>query len=354
MTGLSSLAAFAVAFGAALTLTPVMRVLAIRWGVLDHPDHSRPDKTHAAATPYLGGVAILCGVAAGSVWGHPLAIVIAGVVGVSLLGVVGLIDDIREIHLYLRLGAQVAAALVVIVLGVRSHATGLPAIDVIITLIWVVGVTNAVNVIDTANGVAAGILAVAGIAFAVLAAAQGQFAVAALAASIAGGATGFLPYNFPKGRIFMGDAGTMPLGFLIAVVALEVDVSLGVPWGFAVPVCILGVPIVNTMIVSIHRMRIGQPIYVAGADHVWQRLVARGLGRSASVVAILAVAAALGVVGVAAGLGWLPPLSPLLAWLGAAGAGLALLSVPLRPEGMPSLTEHRSGAFLTRRRGEVA
>lgn len=330
VTGTMSLAlGFGLALLASLVMTPVARRLALAVGLMDQPRSDRPYKLHSTPVPFLGGAAILVSAAIVTlptgVW-RPLW---AAAIGAGILMCIGLLDDLRELPVMPRLALQAVAAGVAMWGGVHASPTGVVPLDLLITFVWLIGVTNALNIIDNCNGITAGLLVIAAGSLSLLALVQGQHTVGVLAAAVAGAALGFLPFNFPKARIFLGDAGTLPLGFLIAVVAVEVNVSIGRPWSFGVPVCILGLPIVNTMVVSVDRIRAGRRIWVGRSDSMWHRLLSAGLSPTRAVLTLLALAASFGAVGVLSGSGILPPTAPMIAFASAGVAGLLLLRIPV-------------------------
>jgi UDP-GlcNAc:undecaprenyl-phosphate/decaprenyl-phosphate GlcNAc-1-phosphate transferase len=286
------------AFSVSLTGTPVARRLAVRFRVLDLP---RDGKSHLIATPYFGGLAILAGIVL-STWLTGAWRALGGLlVAVVLLSLVGLLDDANSLTTSARLGVQTLAAGVALASGVLASPTGLALFDSALTIVWLVGITNAFNLLDNMNGLSAGAALVGAIAFLFLAAAQGQFLVAALAASIVGACLGFLPHNYPRARIFMGDAGSTLLGFLLAVLALKVEFPLEQPWSFGVPICVLGLAVLDTSVVVIDRARSRRPIAIGSTDHLSHRLVSLGLTPTASVAALILLASAFGTTGILVG-----------------------------------------------------
>lgn len=338
-------ASFGIAIAACMVLTPLMRRAAFRWGFVDHPTENQSYKLHKEVTPLLGGASILVAIAVASAWTGAWRSLGGIALGVAMLAVVGLLDDMWDMPLSVRLPAEILAAVVAVALGIQADATGVLAIDFAISVLWIVGITNAVNVIDNCNGITAGTVALASAAFSFVALSEGQIGIAVIAASTTGAALGFLPFNFPKAKIFLGDAGTLPLGFLVAIIGLETDISIGIPWGFVVPVCILALPIVNTMVVSIHRLRIGQPIYVGGVDSLWHRLVLLGFSRTGAVLVLLAVAAMMGATATAAAMEFAPRASPVVALVVAGLAGLKLLSVAI--EEHPRTVNSEGGTLVS-------
>jgi UDP-GlcNAc:undecaprenyl-phosphate GlcNAc-1-phosphate transferase len=272
----------------ALALTPLAAKLALRFGVLDRP---APSKTHLEATPYLGGLAmamaviIVGGVTAG-VSGEFLTILV-GAVG---LGVLGLLDDQRLVGPWIKLLVEVSAGVALWLVGVRAGLFDVAALDLALTVVWVVGITNAINLLDNMDGLASGVTAISALTFFVISAQAGHFLVGALALAVAGSALGFLFHNFPPAKIFLGDSGTLLFGFLLAALGLKLD--LVGENGFirsAIPILALGVPIFDVIVVVIARIREWRPIYVGGLDHTSHRLARRGL--SARAVALLHYAA---------------------------------------------------------------
>ena len=269
-------AAFLIPLAATLLATPLAAALARRWGVMDEPDAR---KTHVLATPYLGGLAIVVGfVVAGFVLGSTAkqtAVIGACAVVIFLLG---LVDDVRGLGAGPRVGVEVLLAIVLWFGGVRAGFFDIPPIDLALTIAWVVVITNSVNLIDNMDGLASGVTAIASLAYFSIAAAQGDYLVASMAAALAGASVGFLRHNFPPARIFLGDAGSLLLGFLLAVLGLllDLDVANDVV-RIGIQALILGVPVFDTALVVASRIRGGRPVLLGGTDHSSHRLAAFGL-----------------------------------------------------------------------------
>ena len=269
-------AAFLIPLAATLLATPLAAGVARRLGVLDRPGTR---KVHVEATPYLGGLALAVGlVVAGLVVGSTArqGAVIAGcALAVFLLG---LYDDLRGLGPVPKVGVEAAVAVALWFGGVRAGFFGVPALDLVLTIGWVVAITNAVNLLDNMDGLASGVAALASLAYFAIAAPQGDYLVAAFAAAVAGVSIGFLRHNFPPARIFLGDAGSLLLGFLLAALGLmlDLDVSNDV-LRIGVQVLILGVPVFDTALVVLSRRRAGRPITQGGTDHSSHRLAALGL-----------------------------------------------------------------------------
>ena len=221
--------AFLVPLVATLALTPVASRLAHRYQVIDHPtEPGATHKTHGHATPYLGGLAVGASMAG-------IGLMLAGANGqlltilgcAAMLAFVGLADDVQTVNPWIRLGFEAAAAIALWSVGVRAGAFETVRLDLPLTVLWVVAVVNAFNMIDNMDGVASGVAAASATGIAVIAAYDGDFLVASLALATAGAAIGFLRYNAPPASIFLGDAGSMLLGFLIASLTLELDLPVG-------------------------------------------------------------------------------------------------------------------------------
>jgi len=279
---LQSLAAFVVAGLISVVLTPLAIRTALRLGVLDRPG---AHKSHETPTPYLGGVAIVVAVT--------VAIVVAallrgetgatltqlvGILGIALaMAATGLVDDLRGLPVALRFGLQLAAAAGLWALEVRVDLTGELLIDLPLTVLWTVGITNAMNLLDNMDGLSASTATIASLWFGLIAVVSGQFLVSALAFTVAGAAAGFLRDNRPPARIYMGDAGSLFLGTMLAALGMLLSLDRGMLVTAAVPVLILTVPVLDTALVTVARVRHGISPFQGGRDHTSHRLVRIGL-----------------------------------------------------------------------------
>ena len=288
-----------------LGLTPVARRLALRVGLVDLPN---PRKIHARPTPLLGGLAIYAGVLLttlvfidGGVTGQVVAVLGAA----TLLLVVGILDDRGLLHHQVKLlAAMPAAALVLMMAGIRADvlekalsspsavvSAMLYVLDLGITLLWVVGITAAFSILDHMDGLCAGIAAIAAVFFWWMAVTNGQILVALLALALMGAALGFLWWNFNPAKIFMGDGGAMFLGFMLATLGLKLRLThVPTVTQWMVPVLILGVPIFDTTLVTVSRLRRGLiPFRSPGKDHTAHRLTNLGLSQRHAVIAMYAL-----------------------------------------------------------------
>lgn len=284
--------------GLALALTPVARTVAIRFGVLDHP---KDYKQQTEPVPYLGGAAIVVAFAgvvlAAALLRPPVSGLgeLVGIMGLAVgLSLVGLVDDIQGLGPWTRLGLQTAAAVGIIGLGVQVEMFDVAWLNIVFTLFWIVGVTNAFNLLDNMDGLSSGVTAVAAGWFLIIAAVNGQFLVASLSAALAGCALGFLWHNFHPARIYMGDAGSLFFGFLLAVLGIKLRFAGPNEVTFFVPILVVGVAIFDTVLVTVTRLLHRRKVLSGGRDHVSHRLVFVGIPVPAAVALMYAAAFASG------------------------------------------------------------
>ncbi|MCL5958751.1 MAG: undecaprenyl/decaprenyl-phosphate alpha-N-acetylglucosaminyl 1-phosphate transferase [Chloroflexi bacterium] len=285
------LAALAFAVGA----TPVARRVAVLIGVVDRPD---PRKLHARTMPLLGGLAIYAAcVLAVLVFGDREFVpqLVGILVGASLVSFLGVWDDRWGLRPFLKLFGQAVAAVIVVASGVQVEFLHHPIANLVATVFWIVAITNAMNLLDNMDGLSGGIAAVASAFFFLLAAGSGQFLVASLSAAVLGACLGFLRYNFNPATIFMGDTGSLFLGFILSIIAIKLRFGNLDIITWMVPVLVLGVPIFDTTLVVISRLRKGvNPLTTPGKDHVSHRLVALGWTQREAVMVLYLTCGALG------------------------------------------------------------
>lgn len=267
--------------------TPLARLLAIRVGVIDQP---AARKVHASPMPLLGGLAIygaVCGALA--LFGNYfyVAQVASILLGATWMSFFGLWDDRVGLGAGVKLLAQLGGAAILILSGVMVDLHMLPMpVNYLLTVLWVVGVTNALNLLDNMDGLSGGVGAVAATFFLLLAVLSGQYLVGSLAAAVLGACLGFLLYNFNPASIFMGDTGSLFLGFMLAALGIKLSFPANVPWvTWMIPLLVLLVPLFDTTLVFVSRLRRGKnPLTTPGKDHVSHRLVARGWSRREAVM----------------------------------------------------------------------
>lgn len=294
----SYLLIFVAALVVTIVATPLARRAAMGLNIIDQPE-SR--KLHRAPVPLLGGVAIYAAfIAAILLFGEALNLpqlfgILIGATAVSALGVW---DDRRKVRPLVKLGGQAAAALFVVATGTQVALFDNPA-DYVISVLWILAITNALNLLDNMDGLSGGVAAVASGFFLLLALLQGQYLVATLSAALLGACLGFLWYNFNPASIFMGDAGSLFLGFILAAVGIRLRFPgqlTAISW--MIPVFVLGVPLFDTLLVVVSRLRRGlNPLTTPGQDHLSHRLVAIGLSQRRAVVTIYLTCVVLGVLG---------------------------------------------------------
>lgn len=338
---------FASALAMAVGGTPLVRRLALRLGITDQPGVR---KIHLSPVPLLGGVAIYLAFIAtlllfGSRFG--LAELVSILVGASLMSFLGVWDDRRALSPLLKLAGQFLAASILVLTGVRVGTFPWEALNIALTLLWVVVITNAMNLLDNMDGLSGGVGAVAAIFFLLLAAMNGQYLVGALSAALIGACFGFLVYNFNPARIFMGDAGSLFLGFVLAAVAIKLRFPDGVQivtW--MVPVLILGLPLFDTTLVILSRLRRRlNPLTTPGKDHVSHRLVALGFTRREAVLLCYLICAGLGVLAL-----FVTQASIVEGYVVGGITALVGLWMLWRLEQVDFLGKDRRGSFLGKRR----
>ena len=275
-------------------LTALMRRVALWYGVIDSPNEVH--KSHKEPVPYLGGVAIVLGVllitlissfishySASTIW-----LAVSVLLPALLLAVVGLIDDIRKLSPWPRFIVQTSvasvSALLLVVTDTLGSPTGSTLIDVLITILWIVGLANAINFFDNVDGGASGAVAISSGFLALLAIQGGQVLIAALSIVLCGATLGFLVWNKPPARIYMGDAGALFLGVLIASLSLRLDPNpINRISSFAVPVFLLAIPILDASVAVTKRLKRGVSPFQGGRDHLSHRLMGRGIEKRKTV-----------------------------------------------------------------------
>lgn len=280
-------------------LTPMAIRLAVRSGALDHPaDH----KSHKSPIPHLGGLAIVTAFTAAVVLASLVrppesgpGVLLSLLLVATTLALLGLVDDLRELSPAWRVVAEVGAAVAVWVLGSGVTVTGSDALNLVLTVLWIVGITNAFNLLDNMDGLAAGLGAITCLSIFLVASSNGQFLVAALAIGLAGCTSGFLRHNFYPARIYMGDSGALYIGFLIAVLGLKLRFEGDALTSALVPVLACSVAVFDTTLVVISRLLAGRSPFRGGQDHTSHRLVQLGLSVPVAVGTVYFSAASVGV-----------------------------------------------------------
>ena len=286
-------------------LTPLMRRVALSKGVLDRPNSAH--KSHKQPVPYLGGVAIIIGIVLVSyaaliyskiTWSNFwLATSVLG--PAVVMGLVGLWDDLKSLEPLPRFIGQTIAGLVVAVFLVLNdnigNPTGVTSLDIAITVLWIVGICNSINFFDNLDGGAAGTVAISAITLTYLSIKGDQYFIAALAMVVAGSTLGFLIWNRVPARIYMGDAGALFLGVLIATLTVRfkplTENSIS---SFSIPVLLLAIPILDTTVAVFSRLRRKISPFQGGKDHLSHRLVRYGVSRKLAAITLWLLSAIYG------------------------------------------------------------
>lgn len=288
---LALIGCFLVALGSTAFLVPQVRKLANEKGWVDNPDGHR--KLHKAATPSVGGIAI----SAGFVLGFTCLIVVKPLLAIEVsfpsmavwLGSIimvmcGLYDDTKGMGFKGKFCVQLIVAYLLLHAGYRIDVSGLPFVEeevysqavysIPLTVLWIVGVINAVNLLDGVDGLAAGVVLIAFVFLSVVFGLQGELGLIVTAVAISGALIGFLVYNFSPASIFMGDSGSLFLGFLLAAYSLEGKISHSDPWlAILVPLLILGLPLLDTLLSVVRRFSERRAIFAPDHDHIHHRLL---------------------------------------------------------------------------------
>ena len=297
-----------IALGVALFLTPVVISFARRTGALDAPDAR---KVHVRPIPRIGGIGIYAAFMVSvlvqmsisdfspeimtSLWGL--------LAGGTIIVAIGIIDDYRDLPAKVKLLGQILAACVLVIgFDVRIDVITDPLGDFIYleyfaipaTIFWVVGLTNTVNLIDGLDGLAAGVSSIAAVTIFLVAMEEGIPFVAMITAALAGAAIGFLYYNFNPARIFMGDTGSMFLGFMLAGISVIGAVKSAATIALIVPILALGLPILDTTFAIVRRARNHRPIFKPDKGHLHHRLLAHGFTQKQAVLLMYVVSALFG------------------------------------------------------------
>ncbi|MBI4710559.1 MAG: hypothetical protein HY759_05615 [Nitrospirae bacterium] len=280
-----------------LSLTPAVRRIAVQYGKVARP---RADRWHKTPTALFGGVAIYLTVIAASVlFITPTDKFLGVLAGGTFLFVFGIIDDLKPLKPYTKLIAQIAAAVIAIFFNVKIELFT-PLIALPLTVLWIVAVTNAFNLLDNMDGLSAGIAFITATALAVLSALQGRWELGAVSFIIAGAALGFLKYNFSPASIFMGDCGSMFLGFTIGALSIAGTYQHASHFivTMAVPVLVMAIPIFDTTFVTIMRNLTGRSISQGGKDHSSHRLVILGLSEKKAVLMLYSLSIITGTIAI--------------------------------------------------------
>jgi UDP-N-acetylmuramyl pentapeptide phosphotransferase/UDP-N-acetylglucosamine-1-phosphate transferase len=297
---------FITAFLLALIFTPVAIKIAPKIGAVDIPKDNR--RMHTKAMPRFGGMAIYIGTVASMLIFLPFSTRLMGIIaGGTLIFIVGIIDDLKNLPAKLKLVCQIICALILFQFSVRISFIGNPfgegyyffpwIVSLLVTVIWIVGITNTINLIDGLDGLAGGVAVIASLSIAYIAFINGRTIDCMAMLAIAGGALGFLPFNFNPAKIFMGDGGALFLGFMLAGLSVISPMKSATMLATVVPVLVLGLPIFDTTFAILRRLINKRPIMEADKGHLHHRIMAAGLGQRRTVLTLYGIS---GIMGMAA------------------------------------------------------
>jgi UDP-GlcNAc:undecaprenyl-phosphate GlcNAc-1-phosphate transferase len=297
---------FLTALALSLIFTPIAIKLAPKIGAIDIPKDNR--RMHTKAMPRFGGMAIYIGTIVSMLVFMPLDTGTLGVIaGGTLMFIVGVIDDLKGMPAKVKLLCQIVCAFILFQFSVRIEFISDPfgggyfyfpwIVSLIVTIVWIVGITNTINLIDGLDGLAAGVACIASISIAYVAFIHGRMEVAMAMLAIAGASIGFLPFNFSPAKIFMGDGGSLFLGFMLAGLSVMSPVKSATMVATIVPVLVLGLPIFDTAFAILRRIVNRRPIMEADKGHLHHRIMDAGLGQRRTVLTLYCIS---GVMGVAA------------------------------------------------------
>ena len=281
-----------------------MRKLALKVGAVDAPNMAR--KVQAEPVPYLGGVAIVIGVFVATystliIKEKEIALASTVLIPALLMAAMGLADDLRGLKPWPRLIAQSAVGIIVAGFLIYTDTIGTPSqiflIDAIVTTLWIVGVCNSINFFDNLDGGAAGTVVVISFFTFLIAYDRGQLMISALSIVTAGATAGFLIWNRPPAKIYMGDAGALFLGIIVAVLTIRLNPGIDPNWkSLAIPLFLMAVPLLDTTVAVTSRLARGISPFTGGRDHLSHRLMRKGLHRRTAAITLWALAGIYGTV----------------------------------------------------------
>lgn len=286
-------------------LTPFVKKFAIKFNIMDIPDDNR--RIHNKPIPLLGGLAIYFSFVITLIFnkGNLTNSEVGLILGSTIIVIGGFIDDKYDIRPWCKLLFQTLSAFVLIYFGVKITVVTNPFSSIYqfvnvgymyipLTVIWVVGITNAMNLIDGLDGLAAGVSLICSITLFIISILNGRNEAAMLTIILCGSIAGFLPYNFNPAVIFMGDTGSQLLGFMLASISIEGAIKSAAAFSIAVPILALGIPIYDTLFAVIRRKINGKPIMEADRGHLHHRLLDMGLTQKQVVIIMYMISAILG------------------------------------------------------------
>ena len=302
---LSAAAAFLVAFGS----TPIVKTFAQKVGAMDDPGEARRIHTHPI--PRMGGMAIFLGFLVAVILFADITVPVQGIlIGTVIIVATGVVDDIISLKYWIKLIAQLAAAGIAVAHGVVIEGLMNPNVfspeetvfigylSIPVTIIWIVGITNAVNLIDGLDGLACGVSTISSMTMLVAALLVSEPGVAVILACLMGACIGFIPYNMNPAKIFMGDTGALLLGYLLATVSILGLFKFYAVMTFIVPMLALALPLFDTLLAIVRRLLKGQNPMTPDRGHLHHRLIDHGLSQKQAVAVLYSLSAMLGLTAV--------------------------------------------------------
>lgn len=273
--------------------TPLIIRLAKKIGAVDQPDSNR--KLHTEVKPTLGGLAIFLGVMVGFLYLQPVHPQMYAIfIGAFIMIIVGLLDDLVELRPLYKLIGQISAAIIVAQSGLVIDKLTIPfmgtvtlkGVGILLTILWIVAASNVINIIDGLDGLAAGVSTIALLSILIMGFMDARFIVVALSILLIGSNLGFLPYNFYPSKIFMGDTGSLFLGYSIGIISMLGLFKNVAFFSFVIPIIVIAVPVIDTVLVMIRRRLNNQSIAEADRKHIHYELMNMGYSHRASVLII--------------------------------------------------------------------
>lgn len=295
----------AIAFLVTYVMIPIARKVFVDFDIVDRPGKR---KVHNKIVPYGGGVAIFIGFMIALLLYKDCAVQISGfLISISLITLLGIFDDKYNLNPFVKLISQSLIAIYIINLGVYidvekifdGRLNDFAYLSYPLTYFWIVGVTNAINIIDGLDGLAAGVSVISALTVATVSLLTGEPVVGAMALFLAAATAGFLPENF-KTKIFMGDSGSMLLGFSLAVLSIMASVKLAASFSLLVPIMILAIPIFDTAFAILRRFKNRKSIFVGDSRHLHHRLIDMGFSARQTVLGAYAISVIFGILAVVA------------------------------------------------------
>lgn len=298
---------FLVALAVSAIVTPLAIWAAPKIGAMDIPKDER--RMHNKAMPRFGGIAIYAGVMASlAIFAHDEEEMVSIMIGCTMIYILGLVDDLKNLRPIVKFAGQVVCALALYLQGVRiefitnyfgdGNMMFGDAACFLITIFWIVAITNALNLIDGLDGLAAGVSAISALCIGYVAYIHGQYFTMMAMMVIAGAALGFLPYNFHPAKTFMGDSGSEFLGFSIAAFSILGTVKSTTIVVVIIPALVLGLPIFDTLMAIIRRLAKRQSIGTADKEHMHHRIMRAGYGQKRTVMLMYCISGIMGIVAV--------------------------------------------------------